>query len=96
MKMMDREKWPCLVTYADQWQGHTGGIYKATNWQYVGLTKPEAVYVKDGVMTARKAGPKTRTHAEMIAMGAELKGRFAKHKFVHVVERKNRIFRSAA
>jgi hypothetical protein len=39
----------------------------------------------DGVMTARKAGPTTRTHAEMVALGAECIGSFAKHKFVKVL-----------
>ncbi len=83
-KLIDREKWPCLVTYADEWRGHTGGIYKADNWQYVGMTKPEAVYTINGHMIARKAGGKTRTHLEMQLMGAQLQGRFSKHKFVHI------------
>lgn len=82
-KLIDRNRWPVLVTYADDWRGHTGSIYRADNWTYCGLTKPEAVYTIDGRMVARKAGPKTRTHAEMIALGAVFEGRFAKHKFVH-------------
>lgn len=83
-KLIDRAAWPCLVTYADEWRGHTGGIYRADNWQYVGKTRPELVYVLNGRMVARKAGPKTRTHAEMLAMGAELVGRFPKHKYIRV------------
>lgn len=74
-------KWDCLVTYADEWQGHTGTMYRAAGWEYVGLTKPERVYVLNGQMIARKAGPKTRTHAEMLALGAECVGAFPKHKF---------------
>jgi len=85
MRMIDRKRWQCLVTYADEWQGHTGGIYRATNWRYSGLTKPEAVYVLNGVMIARKAGPKTRTHSQMLELGAEMRGKFAKHKFVHLI-----------
>lgn len=85
MKMIDRKRWPCLVTYADTWRGHTGAIYRATNWEYLGLTKPQRTYVKNGRMIARKAGPTTRTHAEMLALGAECVGFFAKHKFIHVV-----------
>lgn len=95
MALIDRLRWPCLVTYADEWQGHTGTIYRATNWQYVGLTKPEATFVHNGRMVARKAGPKTRTRSEMEAMGAEMVGRFAKHKFVHIVGGE-RIARQAA
>lgn len=87
MRMIDRERWPCLVTYADEWQGHTGAIYKATNWEEQGKTAPEPTYVKDGRMIARKAGGRTRTHAEMLAMGAECVGRFARRKFVSVFAR---------
>lgn len=75
------KKWACLVTYADTWRGHTGAIYRATNWEYRGLTSPSAVYVKDGRMGSRKAGPKTRTHQGMLDLGYDLVGRFPKHKF---------------
>jgi hypothetical protein len=84
MKLIDRGRWPCLVTYADEWQGHTGRIYRAANWQYAGRTKPEATFVKDGRMVARKAGPTTRTHQEMLELGCELIGRFSKHKYVDI------------
>ncbi len=77
--------WDCLVTYADEWQGHVGTIYKAAGWEYVGVTKPERVYVLDGRMIARKAGPKTRTHGEMVALGAACVGAFGKHKFRKVL-----------
>lgn len=78
-------RFKCLVTYADEWQNHTGIIYKAAGWTYVGRTKPERTYVKDGVMVARKAGPKTRTHAEMLALGAVMVGSFSKHKYVKFI-----------
>lgn len=84
MALIDRARWPCLVTYADTWRGHSGAIYKATGWDYVGMTKPERTYVKEGRLIARKAGPNTRTHAEMLALGAECVGSFSKHKFVSV------------
>jgi hypothetical protein len=83
-RMIDREAWPALITYADEWRGHEGAIYRADNWDYAGQTKPEAVYVKRGRMMARKAGGKTRTHAEMIELGAECLGRFPKHKFTRI------------
>ena len=79
------DRWDCLVTYADQWQGHTGAIYKACGWKYTGLTQPGGVYQLDGRTIARKAGPKTRTHADMIEMGCEYLGSFAKHRFVHKI-----------
>lgn len=82
VRMIDAVRWPCLVTYADQWRGHTGGIYRAANWTYVGLTQAEETWTIDGVMTSRKAGPRTRTKSEMLALGAQSMGRHAKHKFV--------------
>lgn len=81
-RMIDRERWPCLVTYADEWRGHTGAIYRADNWRYEGLTRPQRTYQLGGRMVARKAGGHTRTHAEMLALGAVMVGSFAKHKFV--------------
>ena len=73
--------WDTLVTYADEWQGHTGAIYLATGWDYVGDTAAERTYVVDGRMVARKAGPKTRTHQEMLELGAVMVGSFSKRKF---------------
>jgi hypothetical protein len=83
-KLIDRNVWPCLVTYADDWRGHVGTIYRADNWQFVGKTKPQPVYVKDGRMVARKSGPHTRTHTEMLALGCELLGRFSKSKYLRL------------
>lgn len=75
-------RWEYLLTYADEWRGHTGHIYRAAGWDYLGKTSPEAVYVSaDGVMMGRKRGPRTYRYDEMLAMGFELKGRFAKHRF---------------
>lgn len=75
-------RFKCLVTYADEWQGHTGGIYRAAGWEYLGLTEPEAVWVDStGRMTARKAGPHTRTKQEMLDLGCRCLGRFSKHKY---------------
>ena len=75
-------RWEYLLTYADDWRGHTGHIYRAAGWDYLGKTAPEAVYVSaEGVMMGRKRGPRTYTHSEMLAMGFEFKGRFAKSRF---------------
>ena len=83
--LIDGKAWPCLVTYADEWQRHTGLIYRADNWTYVGRTKPERTYTINGRMLARKAGGKTRTHAEMLVLGAELMGSFSRHKYVKIM-----------
>lgn len=80
VKLLD-PRWKCLLTYADTWQGHTGHIYRAAGWEHIGMTKPERTYLIDGVMVARKAGPRTRTHQEMLALGAEMIGSYARHRF---------------
>ncbi len=83
MARLDRERWPLLVTYADTWRGHIGKIYLASGWEYAGMTAPEGVYTLEGQMIARKAGKRSRTHAEMLSMGCVHHGNFAKHRFIH-------------
>ncbi len=75
--------WECLVTYADQMVNHVGGIYKASNWEYLGLTNTATPAWKDenGRLVARKAGPKTRTKKEMQDLGYINTGSFKKHKY---------------
>lgn len=71
-----------LVTYADTWQKHSGAIYKATNWKYLGPTRPYPVYVdKENRMVSKKSCRNTRNHAEMLALGYRHLGNFPKHKF---------------
>jgi len=75
-------KWRSLLTYADTAYGHTGTIYRSTNWTYVGLTTPSVRYLsKDGKQVAKKS-TKNRTKGEMLAMGAQLTNRSSKHKYV--------------
>ena len=75
-------RWKYLLTYADEWQKHSGSIYKATNWTPKGKTSPEATWIdSEGRMVARKAGPHTRTKAEMIALGHRMIGRYSRHRF---------------
>jgi hypothetical protein len=76
------DKWRCLITHADTWRGHTGHIYRVAGWEDCGLGKPDDVWTApDGRMVSRKAGPKTRTRAEMVALGYTLQGKFSKHRF---------------
>ena len=46
-----RQKYPavkCLVTYADQTEGHTGTVYRANSWKHVGQTGAKYHYTLDG------------------------------------------------
>jgi hypothetical protein len=78
-----------LVTYADESQGHAGGIYKASNWDYVGRTGPYPRWVD---VNGRQVSPKAttnRTKAQMLELGHTQAGAFYKHKFVmHLPQRK--------
>lgn len=81
-------RWVALVTYADLSQGHTGTIYRASNWTYVGLTEPRMRWLTpEGRQVATKA-TRNRTHAEMLALGYREGGRHRKHKFVLHLERR--------
>ena len=87
MRFIDRSRWPVLLTYADEWQGHSGGIYKAladAGWKEDGYSKPERTYLDgEGKMVSRKRGPKTLTHAEMLAIGCTCVGKFRRKRFVN-------------
>ena len=76
-------EWLSLVTYADESQGHTGTIYRAANWTYVGRTPatPRWIDPKSGRQVAVLA-TKSRTKQQMLDLGYVLQGRFHKHKFV--------------
>lgn len=83
-KMIDRKRWPCLVTYADEWKNHLGTIYKASNWTYAGKTKRNPTWTKDGKLISVKSDDHSRTVSQMINMGCKLEGRFSKLKFVNI------------
>ena len=79
-------RYDMLLTYADEWQNHTGTIYKGCGWKYGGKTAPEATFVgADGAMMGRKRGPKTYTRAEMDALGFKLVGRFSRHRYTKLL-----------
>jgi len=71
-----------LVTWADEAHGHTGGVYRAANWEYAGKTKASSLWVDAlGRQVARKA-TRSRTVAEMRAAGLRQLPPSCKHKFV--------------
>lgn len=71
-----------LVTYADTFMSHTGAIYRASNWTYVGEMKGSPRWEDaDGRQVARKSTI-SRTDAQMRALGYRNVGSFTKHKFV--------------
>ena len=82
LRLPDGSSWEWLVTYADEARGHTGAIYRATNWTHVGRTGPYPRWVDaEGRQVATKSGPKTRTAEQMRALGYINEGVFFKEKF---------------
>lgn len=85
VKLIRRDaRFVSLVTYADESQGHTGGIYRAANWDYVGRTGPYPRWI-DPASDNRQVAPKAtvnRTKAQMEALGYVKSGSFHKHKYI--------------
>ena len=75
-------RWCALVTYADQRQGHSGAIYRATNWECVGETAPQPYWLDSQGKTVSRKATKSRTVAEMKALGYRKGGVSRRHKFV--------------
>jgi len=84
MRLIDRSRWPVLVTYADTAQGHTGAIYHATNWECDGPVPAGDVWVDaNGHLCGRKRGKVTLTVEQMRAAGCERRPALPKIRFVH-------------
>lgn len=71
-----------LVTYADEFMGHTGAIYRGANWTYVGEMKAQPRWEDLNGRQVAKKSTKTRTNAEMEELGHRMVGAYKKHKFV--------------
>jgi hypothetical protein len=83
VKMLEN-RYTTLLTYADTALNHNGGLYRAANWSYYGLTNKQPYWEnKDGVMVSRKQGPVTLTKTQMLEAGHTFKGNFEKHKFLY-------------
>ena len=85
-------RWKTLLTYADTALNHNGGLYKASNWSYYGISDKQPIFwdSKNKRIVSRKKGPKTYGKQEMIDMGYEYKGRFSKHRFIYPIRKKLR------
>jgi len=76
-------RWSWLLTYADESQGHEGWVYRACNWTYVGRTAPTTRWVDIFGRQVAQQSTKTRTKAQMLALGYTIDGQFCKHKYVY-------------
>lgn len=88
MRLVDRRRRPVLLTYADTRHGHTGAIYKATNWRFDGEVKAGALWLgPNGEQRGMKRGPRNLTRQEMEEAGFTYHPPVPKLRFVHDARR---------
>ena len=79
MGLLNRAKWPVLLTYADSGQGHTGAIYRASGWDEDGSGGGWNYYEPS---TGRQLASIQDGHFIECPSGWEAR-RTVKHRFVH-------------
>ncbi len=85
-----------IVSFADPVHGHTGTVYKASNWEYMGLQKPDRprLIINGSEVHPRMAYDRfgTSSAKRISQMGhlVELKPREPKHKFVYFLRERSK------
>lgn len=88
MRELKRDpRWRAAVTWADTRMGHTGAIYRATNWTHDGMTAARSLWMDGrGKLVSQRAGrPHERRNvsaAEMEAAGYTRTKSAPKHRFI--------------
>lgn len=60
-RLIDRTRWPVLVTYSDEGQGHTGHVYLCSGWKSTTRKKVPVYEDGSGVRTSSYSNGKTST-----------------------------------
>jgi hypothetical protein len=73
-----------VVSFADQWHGHHGGIYQAGNWVYSGLTAPaQMIRLPDGrAADPRRFNGHGHNAPKPIPAGAQIVKTPPKHRYL--------------
>ncbi len=72
-----------IVSFADQEQGHYGGIYQATNWIYTGTTTPAEEYFYNGKRYHGRAFRKQHgSHKNYLNKGLKIIMGSSKHRYL--------------
>lgn len=75
-------RYDTLMTYADTWRGHSGAVYRASNWHYEGMSEPTAIWLdSQGVLGSTYCQGRIQSKIEMERKGYQLHGRYPKHIF---------------
>ena len=80
-----------IVSFADEEQGHHGGIYQATNWIYDGKTKAADEYIYNGKRWHGRAFRKSHgSHRKYIDKGLLIVKGSQKHRYLMPLDKKIR------
>lgn len=58
-RLVDRGRWPVLVTYSDEGHGHTGHVYKCSGWEKTTRKRVSVLTFADGSRASRYSNGKT-------------------------------------
>lgn len=73
IKRLKKTPYKVLVSYADPYHGHSGYIYQATNWKYLGITNKDVLLrMPDGKMYHSRA-MRTKYKGELKPFAKKLK-----------------------
>lgn len=75
-----------IISYADTAQGHTGQIYKAGNWVYLGTVSPSHTLINGKVVHRRTASSKYGTTVGIKSIATK-----PKHKFGYPLDKQANI-----
>ena len=63
--MIDRDRWPVLITYSDESLGHTGHVYKCSGWKKT-VRSPMKYYLnEEGVRVSKYTNGKSRDTSDL-------------------------------
>lgn len=81
-----------IVSFADPFHDHHGGIYQATNWVYTGTSDKATIWrLPDGTLAdPRRFDGHGFNKAKHVPMGSELVRTPGKHRYLYPLDRKMR------
>lgn len=66
VRFIDRGRWPVLVTYSDEGQGHTGHVYKCSGWEKTHRASVKTLTNSEGARVSAYANGRSANHKNVI------------------------------
>ncbi len=76
-----------IISYADPRQNHTGKIYQAMNWIYLGVTTPAIHFMKNGKFYHSRTVNQQRRDNENYDMSLFTRIKTNKHKYIYLYDK---------